>query len=87
MNAFSRRRVDSQSLRSTLSYQSTPMEFTDNFPKPPDFFSIQTVTKDEWTCLYKVINHLRVDSNYLFINTVKTKALESTRLVVDLEST
>jgi hypothetical protein len=56
MNVFSQRRVDSRSLRSTLSYESTLMEFTDNLPKPPDFFSIQAVTKDEWTCLYKMIN-------------------------------
>jgi hypothetical protein len=41
------RRVDSRSLRSTLSYKSTLIEFTDNLPKPPDFFSIQTVTKDD----------------------------------------
>ncbi len=52
MNVFSWLRVDSRSLRSTLSYESTLMEFTDNLAKPPDFFSIQAVTKDEWTCLY-----------------------------------
>jgi hypothetical protein len=56
MNVFPRFRVDSPSLRSTLSYESTLMEFTDNLSKPPDFFFIQTVTKDEWTCLYKIIN-------------------------------
>jgi hypothetical protein len=56
MNVFSRRRVDSRSLRSTLSYESTLIEFTDNLAKPPDFFSIQAVIKDEWTCLYKIIN-------------------------------
>ncbi len=32
------------------------MEFTDNMYKPPDFFFIQTVTKDECTCLYKIIH-------------------------------
>jgi hypothetical protein len=56
MNVFSWLRVDSRSLRSTLSYESTLMEFTDNLAKPPDFFSIQAVTKDEWTYLYKIIN-------------------------------
>jgi hypothetical protein len=56
MNVFSRCRVNSRSLRSTLSYESTLMEFTDNLAKPPDFFSIQAITKDEWTCLYKIIN-------------------------------
>jgi hypothetical protein len=55
-NVFPRCRVDSRSLRSTLSYKSTLMESTDNLSKPPDFFCIQTVTKDEWTCLYKIIN-------------------------------
>ncbi len=56
MNVFSQYRVDSRSLRSTLSYESTLMEFTDNLSQPPDFFFIQTVTKDKWTCLYKIIN-------------------------------
>jgi hypothetical protein len=56
MNVFSGRRVDSRSLRSTLSYESTLMEFTDNLAKPPDFFSFQAATKDMWTCLYKIIN-------------------------------
>ncbi len=56
MNVFSWLRVDSRSLRSTLGYESTLMEFTDNLAKPPDIFSIQAVTKDEWTCLYKIIN-------------------------------
>ncbi len=56
MNIFSLHRVDFRSLRSTLSYESTLMEFTDNLTKPPDFFSIQAVTKDEWTCLYQIIN-------------------------------
>jgi hypothetical protein len=42
MNVFSQYRVDSRSLRSTLSYKSTLMEFTDNLSKPPDFFFIQT---------------------------------------------
>ncbi len=56
MNVFSQRRVDSQSLRVTLSYESTLMEFRDNLPKSPEFFSIHTVTKDEWTCLNKIIN-------------------------------
>jgi hypothetical protein len=56
MNVFSRRRVDSQSLRSTPRYESTLMEFTNNLPKPPEFVSIQTITKDEWTCLNEIIN-------------------------------
>jgi hypothetical protein len=56
MNVFSWCRVDSRSLRSTLSYESTLMEFTDNLSKPPDFFFLQEATKDEWTCLYKIIN-------------------------------
>jgi hypothetical protein len=63
MNVFFRRTVDSQSLMPTLSYELTLMEFTDNVPKPPDFFSIQAVTKDELTCLNEYsIKHLRVDS-------------------------
>jgi hypothetical protein len=56
MHIVSRRRVDSRSLRSTLRYESTLMEFIDNLSKPPDFFFIQTVTTVEWTCLYKIIN-------------------------------
>ncbi len=36
MNVFSRLRVDSRSLRSTLSYELTLNEFTDNLPKPPE---------------------------------------------------
>jgi hypothetical protein len=55
-NVFSQYRVDSRSLRSTISYEFTLMEFTDNLSKPPDFFFIQTVTKDEWISLYKIIN-------------------------------
>ncbi len=47
MKVFSWLRVDSRSLRSTLSYETTLMEFTDNLAKPPDFFPIQAVTKDE----------------------------------------
>jgi hypothetical protein len=56
MNVFSWLRVDSRSLRSTPSYESTLMEFTDNLAKFPDFFSIQAFAEDEWTCLYKIIN-------------------------------
>jgi hypothetical protein len=87
MNIFSWRRVDSRSLRSTLSYESTLLEFTDNLAKPPEFSLFRQPLKTSGLVfIKKSIKHL-VDSKQLFKNTVKTKALESTRLVVDLEWT
>jgi hypothetical protein len=48
---FSRRRVDYRSLRS-----SPKLRVDSNGVHRQIFFSIKTVTKDEWTCLYKIIN-------------------------------